>query len=67
MKIEVERFISDSDTTVSHIKIDGKFECFGLEDEYRLEHIRSEFVLPENTIHNMPVSSRTSTRVCCTF
>lgn len=35
MKIKVNRFISDQDSTLSRISIDGDFQCFGLEDEYR--------------------------------
>ena len=35
MKITVNRFVSDDDSTVSRIGIDGKFACFGLEDEFR--------------------------------
>ena len=46
MKITVNRFVSDGDTTLSEISFDGKFECFGLEDEYRLEKVASETRIP---------------------
>ncbi len=35
MRIHVNRFVSDGDTTISQIYVNGKFQCFGLEDEYR--------------------------------
>ena len=35
MLITVNRFASDNDSTISLISIDGQFQCFGLEDEYR--------------------------------
>lgn len=49
MKITVERFASDSDATLSLISIDGRFECFGLEDEYRAEKVASETRIPAGT------------------
>lgn len=35
MIITVDRFNSDSDATLSKVSVDGRFVCFGLEDEYR--------------------------------
>lgn len=46
MEILVDRFISDDDTTISRILIDGKFICFGLEDEYREEKLAGETRIP---------------------
>lgn len=46
MKIEVKRFVSDDDTTLSLISIDGRFMCFGLEDEYRAEKVAAETRIP---------------------
>ena len=46
MEITVDRFISDSDTTVSRVLIDGNFQCFGLEDEYREEKLAEETRIP---------------------
>lgn len=49
MNIIVDRFISDHDSTVSRIMIDGKFVCFGLEDEYRLNKVPAETRIPSGT------------------
>ncbi|WP_185235904.1 DUF5675 family protein [Teredinibacter franksiae] len=49
MEIIVDRFIADEDTTVSRVLIDGKFECFGLEDEYREEKVAGETRIPAGT------------------
>jgi len=46
MKISVYRFKSNEDATLSGIFIDGKFECFGLEDEYRECKIACETRIP---------------------
>jgi hypothetical protein len=46
MKIEVDRFISDNDTTISHVLVDGRFICFGLEDEYRATKVVNETRIP---------------------
>jgi hypothetical protein len=37
MKITVERFVSDNDSTLSTVFVDGVFQCFGTEDEFREE------------------------------
>ncbi len=47
MKITVDRITSDNDATLSNIYVDGKWFCFGLEDEYREEKIVGETRIPE--------------------
>ena len=49
MKITVERFLSDNDSSVSRLLIDGSHECFGLEDEFREEKVPSETRIPAGT------------------
>ena len=49
MKIMVDRFISDDDSTVSRVLIDGTFVCFGLEDEYREDKVPGETRIPAGT------------------
>ena len=49
MKIFVDRFTSDSDTTISRIFINGQFFCFGLEDEYRTKKVAGETRIPQGT------------------
>lgn len=49
MEILVDRFISDDDSTVSRVMVDGKFVCFGLEDEYREEKTSGETRIPAGT------------------
>ncbi len=46
MEILVDRFVSDDDTTLSIVSVDGKFVCFGLEDEYRPEKVIGETRIP---------------------
>ena len=46
MLITVNRFTSDNDATLSMISIDGVFECFGLEDEYRKKKVSGETRIP---------------------
>jgi hypothetical protein len=46
MLITVNRFTSDQDSTLSTISIDGVFECFGLEDEHRIDKLPSETRIP---------------------
>ena len=46
MIITVDRFKSDSDATISKVSVDGRFVCFGLEDEYRDEKVASETRIP---------------------
>lgn len=42
----IHRFHSDDDATVSLVYIDGRFQCFALEDEYRLEKVPGETRVP---------------------
>lgn len=42
MKVLVERLKHDDDSSISTFKIDGKFECFGVEDEPRVEKVAGE-------------------------
>lgn len=46
MEILVDRFVSDDDTTISRVLVDGTFNCFGLEDEFRVEKIVGETRIP---------------------
>lgn len=46
MEIIVNRFISDSDTTISSVNIDKQRFCFGLEDEYREVKVAGETRIP---------------------
>lgn len=46
MLISVNRFTSDEDTTISQVYVNGKFECFGLEDEYRTIKVVSKTRIP---------------------
>lgn len=46
MRITVNRFISDGDSTISLIMVDGVFVCFGLEDEYREVKVAGETRIP---------------------
>jgi hypothetical protein len=46
MLITVNRFTSDQDATLSTINIDGVFECFGLEDEQRIDKVPGETRIP---------------------
>ena len=46
MKILIERFSSDKDSTISTIYVDGRFICFGLEDEYREHKVPAETRIP---------------------
>jgi hypothetical protein len=47
VKIKVDRFVSDQDTTVSRVYVDGGFVCFGLEDEYRVQKLVDETRIPK--------------------
>jgi len=44
--VTVERVKSDNDSTLSIVSIDGKFECFGLEDEFREDKVPGETRIP---------------------
>lgn len=49
MEILVDRFVSDEDTTISRVMVEGNFVCFGLEDEYRVEKVVGETRIPAGT------------------
>lgn len=46
MKITVDRYVSDEETTLSKVFIDGVFQCYGLEDEYREVKVKGETRIP---------------------
>jgi len=46
MKITVNRFSDNGDATLSTVMIDGVFQCFGLEDEYRAVKVMGETRIP---------------------
>lgn len=64
MEIEVLRFSSGKDDTLGIMMIDGKFECFTLEDEYREEKVHSETRIPAGEyelgyiVYNTPLTRR---------
>lgn len=47
MKLDVIRFQFGKDATNSLLFIDGEFECYGLEDEYREVKVMHETCIPE--------------------
>ena len=47
MEIKIYRFSSDTQSTLSACHIDGKFECFGLEDEFRTVKVWGETRIPK--------------------
>lgn len=47
MDIIVRRFVSDRDSTLSEIRVDDRFICFGLEDEHRADKIPGETRIPQ--------------------
>jgi len=49
IKITVNRVLSDNEATLSTVGINGMFECFGLEDEYRVFKIPQETRIPAGT------------------
>ena len=49
MEILVDRFVSDDDSTISRVNVDGQFVCFGLEDEYRADKVPGETRIPAGT------------------
>lgn len=46
MLITVNRITSDNDATVSAVSVDGRFVCFGLEDEFREDKVVDETRVP---------------------
>lgn len=49
MRLEVYRYASNSDATLSRVYIDGRFVCHGLEDEYRSDKVPGETRIPAGT------------------
>lgn len=49
MNIEVIRYSHQREDTLSLILIDGKFFCYGLEDEYRAVKVKGETRIPDGT------------------
>lgn len=49
MKILVERIAGDDESTISTVWIDGRFECFGLEDQYRAQKVKGDTRIPAGT------------------
>jgi|TARA_R110000803_G_scaffold210841_1_gene284337 hypothetical protein len=49
MKIILERFTSNSQTTIGLIRLSGLFECFSLEDEFREVKVSGETRIPPGT------------------
>jgi hypothetical protein len=47
MKLIVERYIHAKDYTISHFYINGKLECFGVEDEFRAVKVKGETRIPD--------------------
>jgi len=46
MNLIVDRFTSDNETTLSRVLLDGRFICFGLEDEHRTFKVPGETRIP---------------------
>ena len=49
LTINVSRFLSDNDTTLSNVAIAGGFVCFGCEDEHRSVKVAGETRIQEGT------------------
>jgi hypothetical protein len=49
MKIYLLRYSSQSEDTLGLIMIDGKFECYTLEDQYRNFKVKGDTRIPEGT------------------
>ncbi len=49
MKIEIKRLIKTENSTIGELTIDGKFECYTLEDKEREVKIKSETAIPKGT------------------
>lgn len=50
MKLEMKRFVDDGDTSGTLFYIDGKFECFMVEDEQRTVKVFKETRIPESVL-----------------
>lgn len=49
MKIEVKRLHRTENSTIGELTIDGKFECYTLEDKERDVKIKGETAIPKGT------------------
>jgi hypothetical protein len=49
MKIEVKRLHRTDNSTIGELTIDGKFECYTLEDVERYAKIKGETAIPKGT------------------
>lgn len=49
MKIEIKRLHKTKNSTIGELSIDGKFECYTLEDKERPIKIKSETAIPKGT------------------
>jgi len=47
MKITVLRYSSDTDSTLGIVFINGKFQCYSLEDEFREVKVKGETRIPK--------------------
>ena len=46
MKLKVYRYSSQSQTTLGALQIDGKFECYTLEDQHQDVKVKGETRIP---------------------
>lgn len=49
MKLTLERFTSDRDTTLGLLFVNSVWECFTLEDEFRVSKVRGKTRTPQGT------------------
>jgi hypothetical protein len=49
MKITVERFEHNADETISRVYLDGVYQCFALEDQYRTVKVAGDTRIPAGT------------------
>ena len=49
MELKVVRFYSDSDSTMGCLTVDGKFQCWTVEDEHRDIKVKGETRIPAGT------------------
>lgn len=49
MELKVVRYKSEDETTLGHLYINGKHQCYTLEDEFRSEKVHGETRIPEGT------------------
>lgn len=49
MELLLERITSDRESTIGTLYAEGRFQCFTLEDEYRLDKVPEETRIPHGT------------------